>query len=607
MSMENAQDDGRNRERFALAAAFLLALVLRALYLFQIHGHPLFSALTGDPATYYARALGILSGAIVPDHAFFHSCPFYPYVLAGFAHVTSSMDAVRAAQALVGAVSVILIFKLGKLTLGRSSGIIAAFLAAIYVPFIFFEGELLEISLVLAFLEGTLILLVLARKRSSRWLAALAGVLLGLAALGKPNLLLFAPTGAIWLYMAALSRHGVSGRGTSRRDPRRADQTHTDRTRAGSRRRAAIMGIVFFMATGVTILPATIHNYRSSGDLIPVSSNGGINLFIGNHPGAPGVFRVPPEMRFDLRLASKEVAERSTGRPLSDGEVSDYWAGQAFRFARSYPNAWARQIGRKFVLFWNHFEIPNHYDINFVKRLAPVLRNPIGTFAVLAPLGILGLVLAAARRKRTGLLIAFATTFMVSVMPFFVTARYRLAIVPVLLVGAGFAVTEIISMFRKRSWKPLIAAGILLTLLTTGVNIDVIEFGSAQMHNTLGAILGSQGNFEAAAAEFELALDENPRDLSARYNAGLALIELERLDEAAFHLERAVDAHPRYFEAWNALAHARAGLGEDRAALDALGSVLNANPPAPEPLVAEARGIAEALLRTTASEETGAR
>jgi tetratricopeptide (TPR) repeat protein len=282
--------------------------------------------------------------------------------------------------------------------------------------------------------------------------------------------------------------------------------------------------------------------------------------------------------------------------------VSDYWARQAFRFAKNYPNAWARQIGRKFALFWNHFEIPNHYDMNFVKRFAPVLRNPIGTFAVLAPLGILGLVLAAVRRKRTGLLVAFAVTFMVSVMPFFVTARYRLAIVPVLLVGAGFAVTEIVSMFRKRSWKPLVAAGILLFLLTAGVNVDILEFGSAQMHNTLGAILGSQGDFEAAAAEFELALDENPRDLSARYNAGLALIELGRLDEAAVHLRRAVDAHPRYFEAWNALARARAGLGECEGALEALGSVLEADPPAPEPLVAEARSIAEPLLRATTLE-----
>ncbi len=574
MSKGSTQDDGRNRERYALAGALLLALVLRALYLFQIHGHPLFSVLTGDPAVYYARALGILSGVTVPDHAFFHSCPFYPFVLAGFARITSSMDIVRAMQSLVGAASVILIFELGKLTVGRSAGIVAAFLAAIYVPFIFFEGELLEISLVLAFLEGTLILLLLARMRSSRWLSALAGVLLGLAALGKPNLLLFAPIGAVWLYVTALTK----------------------------RRRAAIMGIVFFTAAGVTILPATIHNYRSSGDLIPVSSNGGINLFIGNHPGAPGVFQVPPEMRFDLRLASKEVAERSTGRPLSDGEVSDYWAGQAFRFAKSYPNAWTRQIGRKFALFWNHFEIPNHYDMNFVKRFAPVLRNPIGTFAVLAPLGILGLVLASVRRKRTGLLIAFAVTFMVSVIPFFVTARYRLAIVPVLLVGAGFAVTEIISMVRKRSWKALVAAGILLALLTAGINVDILEFGNAQMHNTLGAILGSRGDFEAAAAEFELALDENPRDLSARYNAGLALIELGRLDEAAVHLRRAVIAHPRYFEAWNALARASAGMGEREAALEALGSVLEANPSAPGPLVAEARSIAEPLLRATTLE-----
>ena len=80
-----------------------------------------------------------------------------------------------------------------------------------------------------------------------------------------------------------------------------------------------------------------------------------------------------------------------------------------------------------FLVFW------------FVKGFAPVLRNPVGTFAVVAPLGLVGIGLALARRRNVGLLLAFGITFMLSVVPFFLTARYRLAIVLVLAATAWAA------------------------------------------------------------------------------------------------------------------------------------------------------------------------
>ncbi|MCK4410341.1 MAG: tetratricopeptide repeat protein, partial [Candidatus Eisenbacteria sp.] len=292
-----------------------------------------------------------------------------------------------------------------------------------------------------------------------------------------------------------------------------------------------------------------------------------------------------------LRMASKEAAEREAGRALSAGEVSDFWFGKTLEQIRGNPGRWVTLMGRKLVLFWNHYEIPNHYHLYYVKESAPVLRIPVGTFGVVAPLGLFGLGLALKRRKPVGLLVLFGLTFMASVVPFFITGRYRLAIVLVLLVGSGYAVDSLWRAVRGRNWRTLMVAGVCLAALSVGVGVDTIEFGFAQMHNGVGTILGRQGDMEGAAREFEKAVKENPDDLSARHNLGLALLELGRYDEATDQFQRAVTRHPRYYEAWLGLGRAHAGAGRDAAALEAWGTIVNMEPQAPAGVLAEARRL----------------
>ncbi len=552
-------------EWIALGVIVAFALTLRLVYLHEIQDHPLFRTLMGDPAVYFAQARDIAQGKLVPEHAYFHSSPLYPFFLALVARLGGAgFEPIRVVQSVAGTLSVLLIFLLGRLTVGTRSGLIAAFFAALYVPLMFFEGEVLEITLVITALLGSLVFLQLADRGGGAWKAVAAGALLGLAGLGKPNLLLFAPVGALWLAL-----HG------RKRRERRARVVRV------------LPAVLFFAAAGVVILPATVHNFRAEGDFIPVSSNGGINFFIGNHRNSPGVFQVPPEMRFDLRLASKSTAERETGRPLSAGEVSDFWAGKTLADISANPGRWLTLMGRKFVLFWNHYEIPNHYHLYYVKLFAPVLRIPVGTFGVVAPLGLFGLALAVRRRKRVGLLILFGLSFMASVVPFFITGRYRLAIVPVLLVGAGFAVESLWRAARGKDWRALAIAAISIAVLSVAVGIDTIEFSFAAMHNAVGAIRGRQGDMTGAVEDFRKAVGANPNDLSSRHNLGLALLELGRYDEAAEQFQHAVARHPRYYEAWQGLGRAHAEAGRTAAALEAWGAIVNMEPPAPASVLEE--------------------
>lgn len=529
------------RDWLAVACALAVAAVLRIVFLRETAAHPLYQALTGDPALYHRQALDVLGGRPAPDHAYFHSSPLYPFVLAALLRIGGgSLTAVRAVQSAVGIGTVLLIARLAAAAFGRRAAVAAAWLAALYVPFIFFESEVLEIAWVLAFVTGMLLLLARRRSALTTAAAAAAGALLGLASLGKPNLLLFAPVGSALIMAGAMAGE--------REAPPRAE-----RQEAWGRRAAP--AVVFFVVTGLMILPATVHNLRTSGDLIPVSSNGGINLYIGNHAGASGMFQVPPEMRLDLLGSSTRAAEREAGRRLSAGEVSDHWARKAFAYMRSQPGSWLALMARKTALFWNAYEIPNHYHFYFVRGFAPVLRIPLSTFGVVAPLGLLGLCLAAGRRRpHAPLLIAYGATFMVSVVLFFITARYRLAVAPVLLAAAGYALTELWAFAREAKWRSLAGAGAVLAALAVGVNVPMVEFGFAQMHNTVGAILGDRGDYVDAAAEFRRAVEEDPDNISAHYNLGVALVETGDLEEAARAFERATRLYPGYREARAALA-----------------------------------------------------
>ena len=93
---------------------------------------------------------------------------------------------------------------------------------------------------------------------------------------------------------------------------------------------------------------------------------------------------------------------------------------------------------------------------------------------------------------------------------------------PVLLVGAGYAVESVWRAARSRDWRTLAVAAVSVAALAVAVGIDTVEFSVAPMHNTVGTYLGRQGDMAGAAEEFGKAVADNPDDLSSRYNLGLA-------------------------------------------------------------------------------------
>jgi tetratricopeptide (TPR) repeat protein len=525
-----------SRDLPLLAGIFLVALALRLVVIAQVSAAPFFDDPFGDPLLYYQRALGILRGDWLGTEVFFHSSPPYPFFIALALRVSGrSLFFVHAAQAVVSAANCVLIALLAKrLGGGRAGAALAGFGAALYATLAFFDADLLMISLTLFFADLALLLLIACRERDRALLGLGAGVAFGLAALDKTNLLTFAPLAALFL-----------ASGLALRPP------------AWRLRPAAL----FLAGVVVVILPVTARNWAVGRDLVLVSSNGGVNFFIGNNPAADGTFSTPPGSGLQdafLGPSSLAAAERALGRKLRPSEASRYWGGRALAFFREQPGAALRLLGRKVLLLVNRYEIPNHMNVAFIAtEFAPVLGwMPVG-FGLVAPLALAGILLLWRRGLPPAgrLLVAFILCYVATLVAFFITERYRLPIVPPLIAFAAVAARDLFGLARSRAWRALalpvaglLAAGALvfLPLPRFRYTLDRIALASRWYEKAMAHPERRRELLEKAIVEYRWALEVEPGVAYGHVDLGLAYDALGFHSGSAREYARAVELDPTY-------------------------------------------------------------
>jgi tetratricopeptide (TPR) repeat protein len=557
---------------FLLIAVFVVALGLRLVYLNELREAPFFHHPIGDSRIYHERALDIAAGDMVGREAYFHSSPLYPYFMALIYKVFGvNFTALRIIQLIIGSVTCVLIYLLTRRAAPDSNAapLAAGMAAALYGTLAFFDADLLMISLVLLFTCGAMLLLSRVEDRKSpgdgdgadaagvaRWkilLAVLAaGVLLGLAGLGKPNVLVFAPFAVLWIFT------GFRRRFHFRRWPEAA---------------------LFTLGCVAAVAPITARNYAVSHDFVLVSSNAGVNFYIGNNERAEGIYVLPPDSGLDnarLYLSSRQAAEAATGRAnLKPSEVSAYWTSKALEFFRQHPGDAVSLLWRKFRLFWNHYEIPNHHNKEFITiQYAAFLDVLFVGFKLVAPLAVLGIVLLFMSRPvspTARLYAGFTGVYMFSLIPFFITARYRLPVVPFLIVFAAYGVFKLAEVLQKKKWRKAgIAAGAAVAAALF-VSWPMVDYDFGFNHTVMGTVYSDLAteepekaveNIEKAIVEYKTGLELRPLSVDAHYNLGVAYQRIGYYSGAVRELEVAVRLQPTHAYAAQALAEAQKSLAD---------------------------------------------
>jgi tetratricopeptide (TPR) repeat protein len=334
--------------------------------------------------------------------------------------------------------------------------------------------------------------------------------------------------------------------------------------------------LAFAGGLAAVLSPVALRNWWVGGEFHLTTSQLGPNLYIGNHPGAPGGYEPLRPGRGTAefeRQDATELAEQALGRPLSPAEVSTYWTRRAIDFAVSQPADWLRLMARKLALLLSAVELVDSEDQYTTAEFSRVLRETgrLGHFGVLAPLALLGVFVSWPRRRELWWLYAVSSTYAASVLLFYVFARYRYPLVPFLALLAGAGLVGAWGWARTRSWLEVAAcaAGVLaLAAFSNGVSGMSKASMGAVTHVNLANFFKQRGERERAVHHYREALALEPRLEEAPHNLADTLLDLGRPREAIEAYRRNLEQNPNDAVVHHNLARLLRAQGDSEGALE---------------------------------------
>jgi tetratricopeptide (TPR) repeat protein len=493
---------------FLFAAVFLFRLIV----LLRLTASPLLLPSGSDMQFYDDWAKQILHGHWT-DHQAFYGLPLYPFLLAILYRIFGYSPFVPGLfQAGFDAGTAALIYKIAVRLLMRDAngspraanvaGILAAAGWCFFVPEQAYAAVLMPTA-VATFVFWLLVWQVVRTEVAPSSLRCCGyGLLLGFAAMGVAAILFLLP-----LLMAAIIIREA--------------------------RMAARAQAVALLLVGVLLgtAPCWVHNCFVARDPVFLSAHGGINFWLGNNPEATGYPRFPGlhAGQGQMLRDSIDQAEAAVGRVLKRSEVSRYWSAKARDYISANPGPWLKLLARKAANFWNAFE---YDDLGVIVNLRDHrILFPGLHFGLIAVLGLAGAIVSWRAFPNSRWVAAAVVLQFVAILPVFVTERYRLAVVPGLLV---FAVLGL-----HRLWT---------SLSTANYGEVAMQLGVA----ALGALIVAIPRHDSSL----WALDA--------YNAGRLALETNNLVAAEHYLQRAHDLVPNNAETNFALGNLR--FSQDNAA-----------------------------------------
>ena len=472
-----------------LAAVAGLAFLVRAAAAVQLGRTALFRFPQLDSLEFLLWAQSIARGEArwpaVPTHG-----PGYPYFLGTLlALFDGSFAAVRLVQAGLGAALCVLAALLAaRLFDDRRAGLAAGLLLAVYGPLVFVEVSLLAEGLLIVLLIAALWCLLRpgATPAASIAAAAAAGLGVGLAAATRATALALVPALALVLLL-------------DRRRPRRA-------LAAGA----------FAAAALAVVLPVLVAVRQASGSWLPIQGYGGLNLYMGNRPGAPGV----PTAR--LGGAWDRLSGEAARRGVAGAAAQERWyTRRLLAEARQRPAEVLRGLGRKALWLLQDEEIRESHSVYFFRGQSWLLRLLPG-FALLFPLALCGLVVLVRRRRLPAALAVYLLVFAASCVAIVVSSRYRLPLAPALAALAGGGLATLLDAARARRGRALAGYGALLAagFAATQLRDHAPSRNVAEEWALTATSLEAQDDVAGARAAVEKALAADPRSALAWAVAG---------------------------------------------------------------------------------------
>jgi Tetratricopeptide repeat len=367
---------------------------------------------------------------------------------------------------------------------------------------------------------------------------------------------------------------------------------------AGRWRTVAKRGAILFGAVLIGTSPCWIHNYFIARDPVFLSAHSGINFWIGNNPEANGYPRFPPGLRAGQAAMLQDSitqAEAAAGRSLKRAEVSAYWSARATNYIKGHFREWLKLLAIKLRNFWNAFQYDDLSIITNLREQGVIL--PGLYFSIVAALAIPGILFGWRVAPASRWVTAAILLSMLSLLPVFITERYRLVAVPGLLI---FATLGLSILWRACACSRVATVAAYVGLLAASAffvawpqrdpslwALDAYNSGWQALESNdlplaekklaiayayvpensetvfaLGNLRLAEGRPDEAAAFYRSVIQIDPKHKGALNNLGVVRLQSQRFLEAEHFFERALQQAPRDAKSHYLLAKALLGLGE---------------------------------------------
>jgi 4-amino-4-deoxy-L-arabinose transferase-like glycosyltransferase len=535
------------RALLILGGLVLLGLALRLAVVVEIRSDILFDYPTVDAERYVRDARGLAAG-VRGERAPYWQPPGIVYALAGVFRVAGSgLLWPRLVGCLFSAACIALAYALARRCFSTRVALAGAAVVALHGVLIHAAAELLPGTWI-AFWNLLALVLVVEVARRGRWPWAVgAGLACGIAIIFSPLIVPFLPLAGIWLWRQAPVRRGR-------------------------------LLLVMALLAAAPAAGVALRNYRVGREVVLVSTNGGLNFYLGNNADYHRTLGLRPGRHWE-----ELVNEPRRHGVTAPGRISGYFYRKGWQHVRAHPVAAAARYCRKLYLFWNGVEIPRSTDIYAERRgshvvTALVWPGPIPfPDGLLLPLALVGLAVSWRRAPSARLLGVYVVAQAAAVACFFVTSRYRIpalvVMAPLAVVGAAW-VAERLRAGTVRA-RAATVAGVLL--LGTALNLPTREgatsfAGEPDFYRgvTYARLLRDP---ERAAHHLARSTAIDPADPRAWFELGNVTAEQGRIEAAAAAWERAAGVDP-----WDSRPRRRiAALAARRGDFDAAARALRAN------------------------------
>lgn len=508
----------------------IAALVIRLVYLlaaFPDAGQE--SALSIDELYHYNWASAIADGDVLTNAPYFRA-PLYPFFLALLIKISSSsLLFIRLFHLLLGLVTIWLTFRIGSILFSRLTGIIAAALFAFYPIITYFDSQLLLDSLFTLLAISSLYCLIDSEEKPATYL--LAGLFFGLAAITRPTILVFLPI-IIFILWRRYSRDGkVSLRG--------------------------LIGFILILI--LCIAPVTIINYATSGQLTLISYQGGVNFYIGNNPEADGLYSEFPGYGADWTIDDVDYQTHvEAGEPLRYSAQSWFWMTKGFRFISNHPIHFMELFGKKLFFFFSGNEISNNRRLDISVFSNIMLKFLPVRFWLILSLAVFALCLPETQKKNIWSLALIILIYALTISFFFIAARFRLPIIPLLAILGAVGVGDIIKITKRREFGHRLFFALIISI-GAGVFTHSNIYSNVQTDPRQTLYIAGNGALRAGDYRTAITYYDSINTLPGYYrdtnnNRGLAYLKLgdTKNSLASFYAE--LKANPQSADAMNNLA-----------------------------------------------------